>query len=55
VENGVDDEVEAFPVAKVLDVFERSSREIVEDPYLVAFIEQQLGKVGSDEPGPARD
>ena len=40
VENGVDDEVEAVAIAKVLDVVERSRREVVEHPHLVPFIEQ---------------
>jgi len=55
VEDGVDDEMEAFVVAEVLHVGERARREVVEHPHLVAFIEQQLGEVRPDEPGATGD
>ena len=40
VEHGVDDEMESVTIPEVLDVVERSGREIVEHPHLVPFVEQ---------------
>jgi hypothetical protein len=53
VEDGVDDEMEVPPARQVLDVVDRAGREVVEHPDLVAVGEQQLGEMGSDEPGAA--
>ena len=55
VQHRVDDEVEVRAVAEMLDVVERSGREVVEHPDLVAFVEQQLGEVRADEAGAAGD
>jgi hypothetical protein len=53
VQHRVDDEVEARAIAQVGDVLERARREVVQHPYLEALVEQKLGKVRADEPGPA--
>ena len=55
VQDGVDDEVELVAVAEVLDVVERSGREVVEHPHLVALVEQELGEVRADEARAAGD
>ena len=55
VEYGVHDEMKSVTIPEVLDVVERSGRKIVEHPYLVSFVEQQLREVRTDEPGAARD
>ena len=46
LEHAVDDEVEAAPVAQVLDVRERSGREIVERPHLGAVGRAELARDG---------
>ena len=55
LEDGIDDQVKVAPVAQVRDVSLRSGREVVEDEDLHAALEEQLGEVGADEPGAARD
>jgi hypothetical protein len=55
VEHGVDDEVELVAIAQMLHVRERPGGEVVERPDLPACGEQQLGEMGADEAGSARD
>jgi hypothetical protein len=55
VQDRVDDEVEARPVAKVRDVFERTGGEVVEHPHFVPFVQEQLGEVRADEAGAPGD
>ena len=51
----VDDEVEARPVAQLLDVAMSSCREVVEDEDLLSLLEQLLGQMRADEARTARD
>jgi len=55
LEHRVDDEMEVAPVAQMRDVSLGPGGEIVEDEHLHAPVEEQLGEVGADEAGPARD
>ncbi len=45
MQHRVDDEVETRSITEILDVVERSGREIVEHPDLVALIQEQLREV----------
>jgi hypothetical protein len=47
--------MEVAPVAQVRDIPFRSGGEVVEDEDLDAAIEEELGEVGTDEAGAARD
>ena len=55
MEHRVDDEVETRSIAKMLDVVERPGREVVQNPDLVAFVQEQLREMRADEAGAAGD
>ena len=54
-EHRVDDEVEAGPVAQLLDVAVSACREVVEDVDLLSLLEQRFGEMRADEARAARD
>jgi hypothetical protein len=55
MQDAVDDEMERGVVAQVLDVLERAGGEIVQDPHLLAVVEEELAEVRADEARTARD
>src|SRR5215211_6444631 len=55
VRRGADDTLEAVITVEMRDVIRRSAGEIVDDDDIVPASDHPVGKVGSNEPGPASD